>query len=284
MSLTLKNRMIKLVDRVGYLLAALPLLGGYFYKFAKIIVKYRDNNANSDFYTNGECYLLNYFIKKQLLKTVFDVGANLGEYTSLIAGSKSQGTKIYAFDPRSSNIEYLKKRFNGDGRIVIIEKALSDYDGSIDFYQNDDLAQSGADSVYNMAAIGYFCNTRKVSVPCATIDSFSAKHQVEHIDLVKIDVEGHELFVLKGAKRLLEKGNIDYIQFEYGHAARAARVFLIDLVNFLQAYGYRIYIIYPKGIKPFRYSPWEENRFDMINFLAVSSKASNNINSIILRT
>ena len=99
---------------------------------------------------------------------------------------------------------------------------------------------------------------------------------------MKIDVEGHELFVLKGAKKMLSKSRIDYIQFEYGHAAMAARVMLLDIVNFFQAYGYHIYLIHPKGIKPFMYSPWEENRYNMANFVAVSEVVSYKLNSIIL--
>ena len=87
----------------------------------------------------------------------------------------------------------------------------------------------------------------------------------------------------RGGGGMLSKGNIDYIQFEYGHAARAARVFLLDIVNLLENYGYSVYLIMPKGLKRFIYSPWEENRFNMVNFLAVTNTASDNVRDIILK-
>ena len=279
------NLKYRLVNKFGYFVASLPVVGKFCYKLAQAIVRCHDNDANSDFDTNGESYLLNYFIKKQLLKTVFDVGANIGDYTALIAGAKLKDSRVYAFDPRESNVERLRQRFNGEKAVVITAKALSDHDGKIDFYQNVDAdpVKTGSDSVYDMNTIGYRSDSRKISVPCITIDTFSAENKIDHIDLVKIDVEGHELSVLTGAKKMLSQKSVSYIQFEYGHAARAARVFLMDLVNFLQTYGYCLYVVHPKGIKPFVYSPWEENRFNMINFLAAGDSASNDLKDMIIK-
>ena len=282
MNFIFKSWLVALANRISRLMVSLPVLDNYCYKFAKIIVKYHDNDANPDMYRNGEYHLLSYLTKNQLLKTVFDVGANIGEYSAIIASRKSKDGKIYAFDPRDSNVEVLRKKFHNTEKIFLIPKALSDYDGTIDFHQNDDPHESGTDSVYDMNIIGYHPHTQKISVPCTTIDSFCENNHIEHINLVKIDVEGHELFVLKGGRGMLSKGNIDYIQFEYGHAARAARVFLLDIVNLLENYGYSIYLIMPKGIKRFTYSPWEENRFNMVNFLAVSSKTINTVRKIII--
>jgi FkbM family methyltransferase len=282
MSFIFKNWLIELADGIGCLMASLPLLENYSYKFAKIIVKYHDNDSNPDMYRNGEYHLLSYLTKNQLLKTVFDVGANIGEYSAIIASCQQIDGRIYAFDPGDNNVEVLRKKFHSTEGFYIIPKALSDYNGTIDFHQNDDPSQSGTDSVYDMNTIGYHPHTQKISVPCTTIDSFCENNHIEHINLVKIDVEGHELFVLKGGGGMLSKGNIDYIQFEYGHAARAARVLLLDIVNLLENYGYSVYLIMPKGIKRFIYSPWEENKYNMMNFFAVSNKAINAVRKIII--
>src|SRR3990172_11969762 len=188
----------RLVNKFGYFVASLPAVGNFCYKLAQSLVRCHDNDANSDFYSNGECYLLNHFIKNQLLKTVFDVGANIGDYTSLIVCSKQKDAKIYAFDPKDGNIEHLKQRFGREESVSVIAKALSDHDGKIDFYQHIDPAESGSDSVYDMSTIGYFSKRNKISVPCTTIDNFSAENHIDHINLIKIDVEGHELSVLMG--------------------------------------------------------------------------------------
>ena len=182
----------RLVNKFGYFVASLPAVGNFCYKLAQSLVRCHDNDANSDFYSNGECYLLNHFIKNQLLKTVFDVGANIGDYTSLIVCSKQKDAKIYAFDPKDGNIEHLKQRFGREESVSVIAKALSDHDGKIDFYQHIDPAESGSDSVYDMSTIGYFSKRNKISVPCTTIDNFSAENHIDHINLIKIDVEGHE--------------------------------------------------------------------------------------------
>src|SRR3990172_5376808 len=160
----------RLVNKFGYFVASLPAVGNFCYKLAQSLVRCHDNDANSDFYSNGECYLLNHFIKNQLLKTVFDVGANIGDYTSLIVCSKQKDAKIYAFDPKDGNIEHLKQRFG----------------------------REESDSVYDMSTIGCFSKRNKISVPCTTIDNFSAENHIDHINLIKIDVEGHELSVLMG--------------------------------------------------------------------------------------
>ena len=169
MEFSLKYRM---VHKLGYFVASLPAVGEFCYKLAQAIVRCHDNDTNPDIYSNGEYHLLNYLIENELLKTVFDVGANIGDYSTIITSKKTNVCKIYAFDPRDSNVEALKKRFSGEDTVSVIKMALSDNDGSIDFYQNVDPSQSGMDSVHDMATIGYSSKSQKISIPCRTTDNF----------------------------------------------------------------------------------------------------------------
>jgi hypothetical protein len=67
------------------------------------------------------------------------------------------------------------------------------------------------------------------------------------IDLLKIDAEGYDLEVLKGAKTLLRKNLINYIQFEYGMATKDAGLKLDDFIVFLKQFNYSVYSLDVNG-------------------------------------
>lgn len=250
------------------------------HKFARLIIPYYDNDGNSDIAKNGEKYLLEYLILNNLLKTVFDVGANKGQYSETII-SLSNDIKIYAFEP-GSVIEDFKRNVHKNKNVTIIPMALSSYQGVIEFHQSLIHDYSTLNSIYDMSSIGYKQGEHlKINVPCTTIDIFCKEHGINHIDFLKIDVEGHELDVIRGGEELFSQNRIDFCQFEFGHAARAARVYLFDLVNFMHRHSYSIFIIKPKHLEPLKYTPWEENRFNMINFLAINPSCLEGLKPII---
>lgn len=167
---------------------------------------------------------------------------------------------IYAFEPGPRNVDILRKRFPNMSNLMIIEKALSNTEGVIDFYQPVDPMQTGWDSMFCMKKIGYDYATTKHSIESITLDKFCEHIGINHVSFMKCDVEGNELAVFMGGRGMLMKGAIDYIQFEFGHAARAARVFLYDIYNFLHDCGYEMFTVKPRGLEKFVYSPWEENK------------------------
>jgi len=180
--------------------------------------------------------------------------------------SMQGGGQFFVFDPSPDNIKKIKNL--GLSGLVITEAAVSDIDGFLDFYENADRSSSGTDSLFNMNTIGYETklNVRKVEV--VTLDAFCKKNNVKEISFLKMDIEGNEYNALLGAKEMLDAGAIRFIQFEFGHAARAARVLLKDIVDLLERYGYEIYVIKPNFIEKVTYDPFYENRYNMINFFA----------------
>jgi FkbM family methyltransferase len=252
------------------------------YKMSKLIIMKRDNDCNGDMLKNGEKRIVDFLIENNLLNVFFDVGANVGEYLSMVLEHRGKPIDIYAFEPGPRNVDILRKRFSNMTNLTIIEKALSHTNGVSDFYQHVDPQMAGSDSIHDMQKIGYDYATTKHSVESITLDKFCEQNGINHVSLMKCDVEGNELAVFIGGQGMLMKDAIDYIQFEFGHAARAARVFLYDIYSFLHGYGYEIFTVKPRGLEKFVYSPWEENKYNMVNFYAVSSKTINTVKKIIV--
>jgi FkbM family methyltransferase len=87
----------------------------------------------------------------------------------------------------------------------------------------------------------------EVSIDLVSIDNFVAENNITKIALLKIDTEGHELNVLKGAKLTLEKGIINAIQIEFNEMNVISRTFFKDIVDILP--GYDFYRLLPDGLK-----------------------------------
>lgn len=137
-----------------------------------------------------------------------------------------------------------------------------------------------------MNEIGYESNTKSTSnVDAVKLDDLLAERKYNSLDLlfIKADVEGNELSMMRGSKKLFEKSKFEFFQFEFGHAEKAARVFLHDIVNYIDQYDYKIFIIKRKGLLPLEFNPFIENRYSMINLLAVKTSSINKIKNLILK-
>jgi len=107
-------------------------------------------------------------------------------------------------------------------------------------------------------------------VAITTLDKFCKESRIEKINYLKLDVEGNEMEVLKGAQDLLKADAVDFIQFEFGGADIDARVFLRDFVNLLKG-RFNIFRIVKDGLRPLNYSEFFEI-FVTTNFLAASKR------------
>lgn len=163
-----------------------------------------------------------------------------------------------------------------------LQYAVSDSIGEVNFFSNVDENLSGHDSLHDMNGIGYAPNVNAVKVKCTTLDQLSEELKIHKIDFLKIDVEGHEYFALKGAEKLLKQGAIDFIQIEFGHAARAAKVYLHDIVIFAASHSYDVYVIKRNGFMPLNFTPFTENRYSYVNFLLTRKTTARELESYIL--
>ena len=211
---------------------------------------YGDNNFDRE--TNGEFSLLRKLMPR--VQTVFDVGANVGDYSSEIL-KINNAINIHAFEPDPDSYKKLEGIPLIANNIGLGEKE--------EIKTLHRASRSTHNSFYTVES-----NTVPFPVQVSTLDLYCKKEEVDHIDFLKIDVEGHEFFVLKGAQESFKKQAIDYVQFEFSGGTVVSRTFLKDFLDFFEEYGYDVYRIRAKDIKKVEYAQ-DKERFTLTNYLAV---------------
>lgn len=122
-----------------------------------------------------------------------DVGANVGFTTRVMAALAGPAGKVYAFEPSPENFDILGRRRLG-ANVQLFQAALGATSGEITLYVSDDMNVDHRTYPTENAR-------RQVRVPQATLDEAVPDGA---LDFVKMDVQGYELNVLAGMKRLLE--------------------------------------------------------------------------------
>ncbi len=214
-----------------------------FYKLCRSYVRTYEGYSYR-FSKNGEAQLLKQ-LSAQNIKTVFDVGANVGDW-SLIAGAGLSDADIHAFELSDTTFLELKRAADRHG-FKANNFGLSDQDAEI-VYKN-----YGDGSTLNTIVAG--ADFHDANIPAqekrARVmrgDDYCATNGIDHIDFLKIDVEGAEHLVLDGFKNMLSRGRISVIQFEYGYVNGDAHFLMKDFFTLFKAHDYVIGPLKPKGV------------------------------------
>jgi FkbM family methyltransferase len=256
---------------VNYLRRALPRyrktpLVRFARRAAQVTYRFIEND-NYNFYENGEQRVLGVLAKHLEVSTVFDVGANIGDYSAAASASFPAAT-IYAFEPVNKTFEILSRRLAGIANAKTFNYGLSDKDESVEFSVRPD--ELGNSTAHPAASLLLNPDAPRIVVPCKLRRSGSVADELglSGIDLLKIDTEGNDWFVLNGFRDWLKNGRIKVIQFEYGMACIFTKRLLCDHFDLLQEYGYMVGKIYPTYVDFRPYSPIDED-FIGPNYLAV---------------
>ncbi|MDO8573473.1 MAG: FkbM family methyltransferase [Candidatus Daviesbacteria bacterium] len=159
-----------------------------------------------------------------------DVGANIGVYTILAAAKIKKG-KIYSFEPIPSvlNILYQNIRINNaNDRVKVIEKVVSDKNGNEKFVIQD---------ISEYSHISSNQTSKSVLMPSVKLDDFCDKEKISFIDVVKIDVEGEELKVLRGLENYLKSGKVGVLIIEFNSN---------QVIDYLKKFKYTVFKINKK--------------------------------------
>lgn len=167
---------------------------------------------------------------------LFDVGANVGDKTVEMRRAYPQAT-IYAFEPSPKTFESLRDRLKGDSAIHPVHTAVS--------HQEHDAApfHITADHSVNDSLLAPVSHREQgvTMVPVTTLDAFCASRVIDQIDWLKIDTQGSDVDVLRGADQLLKDRRIRLVTAEAIVAPRYhGQHTVADLLVIMQSHGYRI--------------------------------------------
>lgn len=175
-----------------------------------------------------------------------DVGANIGEITMAAAHRVGPGGRVFAFEPMSSLYARLREHIEANrlGQVTVVKCGLSDQVGSAQLFSasetfHDGTEHQGLGTLYSSTARA----TPTETIEIDTLDKFIGGRDLAQVDLIKIDVEGAELPVLKGAGNVLARFR-PYLVIEIQHeTSEQAGYKASDILEFLEPLGYRFYTI-----------------------------------------
>jgi FkbM family methyltransferase len=212
----------------------------------------------NDMRTNGEeglqRWILDLFPQDRKVH-VLDVGANVGQWSaSMLNIARHKGREedldLHSFEPSSYTFARLSEAL-GSHRLNLQRAALSERSGSSLLHV---MREGGPTNSLHALPI-MPSNATTEDVVTTTLEEYAADAGLNNIALVKIDTEGHDLAVLRGAGRLLAEQRIWVVQFEYNWRWIPARSFLYDAFRLLDAPGYRLGKLTPRGVE--FYPQWD---------------------------
>lgn len=245
----------------GQLIDKLPR-SSFIYRFCRRYVDHFNGDNNGDMHKNGELRWIREVIPQ--CATVFDVGANVGDWTELVLGINAHLT-VHCFEPCAGTFQRLQKR-NFGSAVVLNHAALGAHIGEAKMHVFGECA--GTNSLY--LRHGLKSEQRQYEIiRMDTLDDYCERKDIGKIDLLKIDVEGHELSVLQGATHMLSQSRIKRVQFEYGGTFIDARILLKDMFELLTQYSFQLYKIYPEEIKSVECYEQRLENFQYQNWVAL---------------
>lgn len=234
------------------------------FKSANLYVSRFAGENGFKFDQNGELQLLQAVAPQ--IETAFDVGMNLGEWTVDLLQLRPDA-RVHGFEPSRTTFDRLT-RHGFPPHVRLNHCGLSSQPGQATLHTFGDCA--GTNSLYARTSACSVDFAATETIQLGTLDSYCREHGVKQIDFLKIDVEGHELEVLRGAAALLAARAIHRIQFEYGQAWSESRSLLKDAFDLLQPYGYQLYKITPHGCLPLPAYRQNEENYALKNYLALA--------------
>lgn len=224
---------------------SIPAIRSIAWRLGRRLYCWARRDVSNDPATNGEYWLLEKLIGQSGSNaTLLDIGANRGDWThQACAALERYGGRgqIHAFEPTQSTFAFLSNRFQANSRVCLHKIALSEKNGTADFFVVGELA--GTNSLQKSRG------TAVEQVQTQTFDEFVATAGFDEVLLAKSDTEGHDMSVLRGAERSLREGRVVAWQFEYNYRWVANRSMMKDVFDFVGDKPYRLGKLYSSGIE-----------------------------------
>ena len=180
------------------------------------------------FHDRRERTLLRTIIKTGMC--VVDGGANIGVYSRFLSALVGNSGRVHAFEPAPYNFKRLQKNIGQLPNVSLNQCALGERSGFIGLYYSKEL---NVDHRTYESGDG----RERISVPVTTLDDYFPAGK--RVDLIKLDVQGYELSVLRGAERVLkENRDIKVLMEFWPYGLRKASTDPGDILNFARLHGF----------------------------------------------
>lgn len=168
-------------------------------------------------------------------KVILDIGAHIGSYVDLFKMAFPEAT-IYAIEP-----DPLSYRFLSSKSCEAIQELVSDISGKEVIFYTKPGCPTGASYMREIYGGHYEQDNLELHIKTISLDDLVEKYRIPKIDLIKIDTQGSELDIFRGAKRVLSKYNPKFISMECNIVEYNSGAPLIDeQIGFMRELGYHI--------------------------------------------
>lgn len=211
---------------------------------------------------------------KNEINLSLDIGANIGRYTKLLL--EKTNSKVVSFEPLPEAFNELKKiELEFSNRLKVFNLAIGENSNNLNLFYGNQKSEK-ASLIDNLEKLSFIKdnNKNKILVKVRNLDSFNDFFKDQKIDFIKIDTEGFEYEVLKGAQKILEVHKPKFIQMEFNWHQLIRNQSLHNISKLVNSYD--TFRILPKGKKLIFVDPSrpENNIYHLSNYVFIKKDIS----------
>lgn len=224
-------------------------------------------NGNPD--TNGEYLCFDYFLNTGLSAFV-DVGANRGIFVTR-AIKQFPDLPIMAFEPNPKIQQELFSAIEQGSHSKAFQLALDEFNKpDVSFFVHPKHHETSSLSTRSLMTSRFQADMYEIKVPVKTLDTVLAQNPADLSNVfLKIDTEGHEAGVIRGAKSTLKQAKCAAVLFEYSFAWIESGQSIEDIFQFLDGLGFDFYRVLPLGLEHLRFITRDMNTIQYCNYVAL---------------
>lgn len=167
------------------------------------------------------------------VKVIMDIGANIGQSAATLL-RLFPDSQVYSVEPASEVFRKLSSTFEGNKRLTPLHYAVSNQDGVTTLYHSEFSVASSLDSPWKATGTSESVMSKRIDTMCRDLN-------VDRINICKIDTEGHDLMVLRGAEEMLAKGAVDILVVECGFKpGDACHSDFYEIADYLKRFDFNV--------------------------------------------